>query len=154
MKKPLAIMVAATAVCLFALSCERTSMLHTYRHTPVNGWEQSDVLTYDIDTIRQAGTYNLDVGVRTTNAFPYKKLWLVVEQHFTNPAISRADTLACSFVNDEEDRNGKGTNTYQYTFGLGKIKLERQQTGKISIRHIMRREMIPGVSDIGINIYH
>lgn len=120
MKKPLAIMVAATAVCLFALSCERTSMLHTYRHTPVNGWEQSDVLTYDIDTIRQAGTYNLDVGVRTTNAFPYKKLWLVVEQHFTNPAMSRADTLACSFVNDEEDRNGKGTNTYQYTLALAK----------------------------------
>ena len=112
------------------------------------------MLTYDIDTVRQAGTYNLDVGVRTTNAFPYKKLWLVVEQHFTNPAMSRADTLACSFVNEEEDRNGKGTNTYQYTFSLGKIKLERQQTGKISIRHIMRREMIPGVSDIGINIYH
>ena len=154
MAKTVRLAILLSAACVLSISCERAAILHVYRHTPSEGWEQSDVLTYNVDTIRHTGDYAFNVGVRTTNAYPYKKLWVIVEKQLSNPLLSEADTLVCNFVNSEEDRDGWGTNTYQYIFSLGKIHLEEGQTGKISIRHIMRREILPGVSDIGIKISH
>ncbi len=152
MRRASAALLAAAASAL-AASCGRTTVLHCYRHTPAGGWEQSDALTYKVDTVRQGGVYKFDVGVRITSAFPYKQLWLVAERRFTNPPESEADTLACSFVDGGGNRNGSGTRAFQYVFRLGEITLAERQTGTVTVRHIMRREILPGITDIGVNIH-
>lgn len=144
------ILLLALGVTLAA--CTRSTLIHVYRNVPAEGWDQSDVLSFPLDTVRHGGVYNLSIGVRTTNLYPYQKLWIVVETALCNPDTAFADTLACTFVGDDGIKNGKGTDTQQYDFHLGQTLLQQGQSGTVSVRHIMRREVVPGVSDIGIRI--
>ncbi len=140
-------------ICMAFVACSRSVLMHTYRHIPVEGWEQSDALSFAVDTIRDSETLQMDIGVRTTNDFPYQKLWIVVDTELQNPDTAFTDTLSCMFVDHNGLRNGKGTDTYQYDFHLGEIELQKGQTGRFVVRHIMRREIIPGVTDIGVRLY-
>lgn len=145
----------AACVALIALAltaCRRATVIHAYRDTPAGGWEQSDALVFPIDTLRESGTYDLSVGVRTTNGYPYARLWLVVDTRLANPDTAFADTLQCSFVDERGVRNGDGVDTYQYVFPLRRLTLSAGQSGDFRIHHIMRREILPGISDIGVRL--
>ncbi len=139
--------------CLALVACTRSVVMHSYRNIPAEGWEQSDVLSFAVDTVRESGTLQMDIGVRTTNDYPYQKLWIAVDTELQNPDTAFTDTLACTFVDENGLRNGKGTDTYQYDFHLGEIELQKGQTGRFVVRHIMRREIIPGVCNIGVRLY-
>lgn len=138
---------------LTASACTRSTLMHSYCSIPVSGWEQSDRLTYDLDTVRDGGTYSVSLGVRTTSGYPYQKLWLAVDAELHSPDTTYTDTLVCSFVKSDGTRNGKGTDTYQYDFDFGTIDLKKGQSGRFTVHHIMQKEILPGVSDIGIKLY-
>ena len=140
------------AVCMAVSSCKRSTIMHFYCNVPVEGWDQSDVLAFPLDTVGEGGIYNLDIGVRTTNEYPYQKLWLAVDAELSNPDTVFNDTVDCVFADKSGVRSGSGTNMYQYDFSLGSVVLEKGQTGKFSVHHIMRREIIPGVSNIGLRL--
>ncbi len=140
------------AACIMVFSCSRSTVMHSYRNVPVEGWDQSDALSFSLDTVREGGVFNVDVGVRTTNDYPYQKLWLAVVAELSNPDTVFADTVACVFADKNGVRSGNGTNMYQYDFNLGSVELEKGQTGKFVVHHIMRREIIPGVSNIGLRL--
>lgn len=146
----------SAALCLVAAlcvaSCRDATVMHFYRETPVEGWDQSDALVYPIDTVQADGLYNMEVGVRTTNGYPYQKLWLTISAELHNPDTAFVDTLACGFVDAGGARDGSGTDTYQYCYNVGPVELRRGQTGAFKIQHIMRREILPGISDIGIRL--
>lgn len=133
-------------------SCDKHTVYHSYIPTPVEGWEQNDTLAFNIDTIAEAGTYDLIVGVRTTTAYPFQSLYLLVEQQLRNPHKMSLDTLVCRLASSQGDKMGSGISTYQYIYPYKQEKLSAGQSGKIIIRHIMRREILPGVSDIGVSI--
>ena len=135
-----------------ASSCRRTTIMHTYRNTPVQGWEQSDRLAFRLDTVRESGLYAMRLGVRTTADYPYQKLWLVMETDLSHPDTTYSDTIVCTFVRSDGTREGSGTDTYQYNFDFADIMLHEGQTGRFVIHHIMQREILQGISDIGIRI--
>ncbi|MBR1411819.1 MAG: gliding motility lipoprotein GldH, partial [Prevotella sp.] len=47
---------------------------------------------------------------------------------------------------------GTGINHYQYTFPLATIDLEKEEALRIIIRHDMKRELLPGITDVGIQM--
>lgn len=147
------LLTTALAVMLVMASCQRGTVMHEYRNTPAGGWDQSDMLVYPLDTVKEAGEYNVDIGVRTTNMFPYKKLWLVVESELVNPDTTFADTLMCDFNEEGGVSARRGLNAYQFDFRLRTITLREGQSGKLVVHHIMRREILPGVSDVGVRLY-
>lgn len=142
----------AAALWLGVASCREGTVMHFYRETPVEGWDQSDALVYPIDTVKDGGVYKMEVGVRTTNGYPYQKLWLTISAELHNPDTAFADTLACGFVDAGGARDGSGTDTYQYRYDAGTVELRKGQSGTFRIQHIMRREILPGISDIGIRL--
>ena len=105
-----------------------------------------------MDTVKESGLYDINIGVRTTNDYPYQKLWLSIAAEFSNPDTVFTDTVACVFADKNGVRSGNGTDMYQYDFNLGDVNLQKGQTGRFTIHHIMRREIIPGVSNIGVRI--
>lgn len=139
--------------CMAVMACANRVVMHTYRNIPAEGWDQSDVLTFEVDTMRSSETVKMDIGVRTTNDYPYQKLWIVAETELHNPDTTFTDTVVCTFVDRNGVRNGKGTDTYQYNFHVGERQLNEGQCGRIMIHHIMRREIIPGICDIGVRLY-
>jgi gliding motility-associated lipoprotein GldH len=145
-----------TLLCVLGVAlltgCEQGTVFHAYKPTPVDGWEKNDTLFFDIDSLPASGQFNFVLGLRTTAAYPYQELWIVSEMHLTQPTLVHADTIKCLLVGAAGDKNGSGVNTYQYAFPFDRETLHRGQRGRISFRHIMKRESLRGIFDLGLRI--
>ena len=62
------------------------------------------------------------------------------------------DTLDISLIDIDGSPKGKGVNHYQYNIPLNSISLLAGETLYVSIRHNMKRENLPGISDIGLTL--
>lgn len=143
---------ALVAVLLSLFSCHSDKIAHLYRAVPSDGWSQGDTLTFPLSEVPQNGHYRLRVGVRVTDTYPYTSLWLVLKSQWQNPMMRRCDTLECRLCDEEGFINGKGLKTHQYLFSLPSVTLTKGQFGTFRVCHIMRKETLQGVSDIGIEL--
>lgn len=154
-KRPIEqIAMAFLCTLLFAFSCTDKPVAFDYCPTAVEGWEPGDSLKFHIDTLKHAGQYELSIGVRTSssNPYPYQTLWLVVRQHWHNPSQELIDTIRLQLTNERGDPQGHGVTLYQYDQPWRTLQLREGQSADISIIHVMRREMLPGISDVGIQL--
>lgn len=156
MKRKAIVQIAMAFLCtlLFAFSCTNKPVAFDYCSTAVEGWEPGDSLKFHIDTLQQSGQYKLSIGVRTSssNPYPYQTLWLVVRQHWHNPSQELIDTIHLQLANGRGDPQGHGVTLYQYDYPWQTLQLQASQSADISIIHIMRREMLPGISNVGIQL--
>lgn len=140
--------IAATVVA----SCSTSTVYDSYAHTPLAGWEKNDTLTFNVPRVTANGTYSESVGLRMTNSFPFTSISLIVEQRITRHQKPITDTIKCPITDERGNFLGDGISTYQYMFPLREVKLSKGDSIHVSIRHNMKREILPGVSDIGIKI--
>lgn len=138
---------------LLLMACNRQTVYNRYLHTPLNGWERNDTLRYFIPTIQEGGYYSEDIGIRIDGSFPFMKLDLIIEQTKLNTQEKRMDTLQCAVIDNHGHPIGNGISKYQYTFKLTTLKLNKGDSLRIAIRHNMKREMLPGISEVGVRLY-
>lgn len=139
----------AVAAALLA-SCEERPVDYVYRSTPLGGWEPKDTLFFPTDTVRRSGRYAFSLGVRTSAAFPFQSLWLVVKREWDRPALQRLDTVVCRLTDAAGEASERGISLNQFEIPVDTIRLDAGATGRVTVRHIMRRDLLPGVSDVGI----
>lgn len=139
---------------LLGTACQDKPAAYDYCATPLEGWEPGDTLKFRIDTIREAGTYAFSIGVRTSAStpYPYQSLWLVVRQHWHHPERVVSDTIECRLTDEKGDVAGHGISLYQYDREWRRVQLDSGDCADFSVNHIMRRELLPGVADIGIKL--
>lgn len=147
------IIVIASAGEVAMFSCDNNVVYHSYRHTIITGWEKNDTLSYSVPPLREPGRYRQSVGLRINNTYPFTSITLVVKQDIFPGKRSKTDTIKCQFSDAKGYRTGHGVNYYQYDFPLKDIDLRRGDSLQISIQHAMKREMLPGISDVGIKIF-
>ena len=136
---------------LWFVSCNQKEYLcSTYRPVPIEGRETNDTLTIPVDTVRQHGEYAVEVGVRSTRIYPYKYLYLLVETTLKNPDTLMVDTVMCEITDVKGNFQGNGLSIYGKVFPVAVMNMRKGQYGEIKLRHIMRRNPLPGLSDIGI----
>ena len=135
-------------------SCRHQPSAFAYRSTSVDGWEPGDTLHFHIDSIQESGNYMLTLGIRTSAStpYPFQTLWLVVQQKWYNPATLRIDTVECRLTDEKGDIAGHGVSLYQFTQPFLTQHLQAGSSADFSIIHIMRREMLPGISSVGIKL--
>ena len=111
-------------------ACNHAKVYDEYAHTPIAGWEKNDTLSFEIPPMAATGYYRQSLGLRTTGAYPFTALTLIVNQTIypanKGKRIEKTDTLLCQLI--------------------------RGDSIHIAIRHDMKREILPGVSDIGVKI--
>lgn len=137
---------------VLVVSCGRKYVTNTYCSISVNGWNTQDTLTINIDTIRQSGNYDVSIAVRSTRFFPYQSLWLMTEMELAFPDGSFRDTLDCRITDEDGNFLGKGLTIHDNVYFLKTLFLKEGQYGKMRLYHIMRRDPLPGISDVGIII--
>ena len=137
---------------LLLTACQDNTVYHRYLHTNRAGWERNDTLRFLIPPVKEAGRYSQELGLRTDGNYPFMSLTLIVEQTKGNTAIVRCDTMECKLINKQGHPTGTGINHYQYTFPLATIDLEKEDSLRIVIRHDMKRELLPGIMDVGIQM--
>lgn len=135
-------------------ACRPQPAAYAFCSVPVDGWERSHVLTFPIDTLGHAGTYRIDVCLRTSTArpYPFRTLWLEVRSRLDEGGHVQTDTLACNLVNAKGDPDGRGVSLLQYDFALDTLSLPAGTAGIITVRHIMSRDILQGISDVGLRL--
>lgn len=150
----LAYMVAMTAVVVMA-ACNGGMVYDRYTNTPVSGWEKNDTLYYSVPAVKSGGTYAANLGLRTTDSYPFTSLTLIVEQRkvAADKAVTVVtDTVACQLTDRKGNAAGKGISYHQYQFPVTELMLQDGDSLFVSIRHDMKREILPGISDVGFSL--
>ena len=137
---------------LLLTACQDNTVYHRYLHTNRTGWERNDTLRFLIPPVKEAGRYCEELGLRTDGNYPFLSLTLIVEQTKGHTGDVRRDTVECKLITKQGRVMGAGINHYQYTFPLATIDLEKEDSLRIVIRHDMKRELLPGIMDVGIQM--
>ena len=137
---------------MMLMSCDDRIVFSHYESTPVRGWERNDTLSFNIERIHETNLYAEEIGVRITGDYPFKGLSLIVEQTMQPSNTTTTDTLHCDLIDDVGHANGKGINHYQYLFPLATLKLDKGESVHVAIRHCMKREILPGITDVGLTL--
>ena len=133
-------------------SCIDNVAYDHYEHTPLAGWEKNDTLFFYTHPVKYAGRYHAYIGLRTTVEFPFTSVNLLVEQLTIPGKTKKTLALKCKLMEKNGEINGQGVNIYQYEFPLTVLELHEGDSLQFCIRHDMKREILPGISDVGLKL--
>ena len=139
-------------------SCNQSTVFDEYAHTPIAGWEKNDTLSFEVPPMWEGGHYKESLGLRITGAFPFTGLTLIVNQTIypknkKGNWVEKTDTVLCRLIDKNGSATqGQGISYYQYNFPINIYQMNEGDSIHIAIRHDMKREILPGVSDVGVKI--
>lgn len=134
------------------VGCNRKTIYSHFENMSIEGWDQTDTLFFVISPIPEDGIYAEEVGLRINDSYPFTALTLIVEQEVFPSGQTRSDTLNARFVSEDGKRLGSGINLFQYDFPLCNIPLQQSDSIRITLFHHMKRQLLPGISDIGVTM--
>ena len=123
-----------------------------YEHTPLSGWEKNDTLSFIVPPMTSSGNYTEELGLSISGNYPFLGLTLVTEQTIMPSMETRRDTLNCDLIDKHGNNKGSGVSQYQYLFHLTTLRLKEGESMHIAIRHDMKREILPGICDVGVTL--
>ena len=145
--------ITATALYIATLvACNNNKVYDRYEHTSTAGWERNDTLQYSVPSIKTEGIYKSSVGLRLTDDYPFTAVTLIVDRHIVGRGILVSDTINCQLTDSHGNAASKGISYHQYKFDIRPIKLQSGDSLQIGIRHYMKCEILPGISDVGITM--
>ncbi|MBR4238230.1 MAG: gliding motility lipoprotein GldH [Prevotella sp.] len=157
----LALLTLLTASLLLG-ACIGNKVYDHYEHVPLTGWEKNDTLIFSIPkSAITGGNYIIDLGLRINPIYPFTGLTLVVEQTVFRQTDNashilfrqQTDTLACKLIDERGNAQGAGVSHFQYQFNVSEMPLQPTDSLHIRIRHDMKREILPGIAEIGIQLH-
>lgn len=156
MRKLIYLIIAVGATWLLP-SCNHSTVFDQYAHTPIAGWEKNDTLSFEVAPLAEAGTYQQSLGLRITGDYPFMSLTLIVKQtifHNKRKVLSecKIDTVNCELIDKNGVSKSQGISYYQYNVPINLYQMHQGDSIHIAVQHDMKREILPGVSDIGIKI--
>lgn len=140
------------AVLLLPAACTRRTVYHTYQHTLVSGWEKNDTLCFHVPPLAHTGLYNEELALRINTSYPFTAVTLVVHQHVIPGGEEHIDTVNCRFGNRDDTRLARGISHFQYHFPITHLRLQEGDSLVVNVRHDMKRDILPGISDVGLKI--
>ncbi len=142
-------MMVLTVALLFS-GCNRKVVYNQYAHTPIAGWERNDTLYFDVPPSARSQVVYEELGLRINSLYPFRDLFLIVEQTTLPSGVVRRDTVSCSLIDREGRIKGSGISYYQYNMRIADLSLNKGDSLHIGIRHNMKREILPGIADVGL----
>lgn len=137
---------------LLLASCSGGTVYDHYNHTSVSGWDRGEVLSYEVPRLNKTSKYATMLGLRVSESYPFQSLTLIVEQTVLPEKKMKRDTVNCQIFDSQGKIKGQGINYFQYHFLVSEADLKQGDSLHITVRHDMRREIIPGIADIGIQL--
>ena len=145
--------IACLLTLLFLLgACQPQVAYHHFIHISSPGWDKSDTLHFDVQPIAEDGCYELMTELRTDKNYPFQKLTLVVTQKIYPSGQILRNVLDCRLVSKEGVIEGDGISSFQYQFHVRYLNLNRGDSVHVCVTHNMKREIMPGITDVGVLI--
>lgn len=138
-------------------SCNNSTVFDEYAHTPISGWEKNDTLSFEVSPLAESGLYQQSLGLRITGDYPFMSLTLIVKQsifHNKKKILPecKTDTVNCQLIDKNGVSKGQGISYFQFNMPINTYQMHQGDSIHIAIQHDMKREILPGISDVGIKI--
>ena len=143
-----AFLLLACSTCL--VSCLGNMSFHEFKHLSHDEWNWTDTLEYVLSDSTLEGEYECFVSLRLTPDYPFRELWIAAETDLSHPTYIKRDTIRLAFEEESLGIFRKGVNLSQEDCLVGKIPIRKGQTGRIRLYHLMSRETLPCISDVGV----
>ncbi len=147
---------------LVAFSCEQNKVFSSYTSIS-EAWNKQDIISYSFIAPDTITPYNLYVNLRTTTAYKFSNLFLIVELDYPNGKVTK-DTLEYLMAKPNGELLGSGFTSikehklsfkgYDFPFVF-----TEEGTYKVQIQHAMRQRGNPngvahleGVIDVGFSV--
>ena len=132
-------------------ACSHLPVYSHYEHLDSDGWDSRDSITFTAG-VSDSGVYQLVLGLRANNTFPFTQLTLVAHCHSAVSHVDRTDTITLNITDNEGNMKGKGTTFFHYDALLPNMILFDQDTLSVTVAHVMTRRLLPGVTDVGLTV--
>lgn len=139
------------------LSCQKEIAYYSFQPIPITGWTNSDTLSFVLPEKFQKGFYDVYIGVRNKNNYPYKDLWLRISHNLDGTKQFKYEKIHFFVANPDGTWKGVGiSGLYQSKISyLKNIEIgEEKEVRVFRIIPFMRDESLKGLSDIGLLIKH
>jgi gliding motility-associated lipoprotein GldH len=137
---------------LLFTACKRSTVYFHFEDVPESGWEKNDLVSFDLDKQTSDATYQEELALRINSKYPFMRLTLIVEQTIYPASHTITDTLNCNLIDERGNAIAKGISQHQYLFPLKNLQLQRADSVHLSVHHNMKREILPGITSIGIKL--
>ena len=112
------------------------------------GWRAQDTVRLTFDVEQPEHRHDLQFGLRHNGDYPYSNLYLFVRLTYPN-GRTLTDTLACPLAGPDGRWYGKGGDWIDHRIGYKReVAFPLAGTYNLDVVHAMRRDPLPGVSDI------
>lgn len=138
---------------LFFSSCDESRIFEQNQVIPEAGWEQNNILKFDVDIKDPSTPANFYINVRNADGYPYSNLFLFIKTTFPNNKVSN-DTLECVLADEKGKWLGSGMGDIydnQIPFKRN-VKFPLPGTYHFEIQQAMRTDNIPLIMDVGLRI--
>ena len=142
------VLLALVALC----GCQQQVAYHAFRHVYDPGWDKTDTLHFDIKPLMADGSYRLDTELRTDKDYPFQKLMIEVDQTVYPSKERFHDVINCELISENGVISGDGISYFQYQFHVRDLSLHQGDSIHICLTHHMKREIMPGISDVGVRL--
>ncbi|MBN2482210.1 MAG: gliding motility lipoprotein GldH [Bacteroidales bacterium] len=141
------------SIALITLSCDTRKLFEEYTEIPGDVWNSKNVLHFNVnisDTIR---SYNIYIGVRNADRYPYSNLYLFVTAHSPD-GNSLKDTVEVVLADELGKWLGKGAASIYTTQHPYKSNIRFPVRGiyTFDIEQAMRVQDLRHISNIGLRI--
>lgn len=134
------------------MACSERRVYQVYKPADTRGWEKNDAVEFLTDTLAESATYALTLGLRISDAYPFRNLHMVIDQTVTPSGQHITDTVTCHVADRQGLMLAGGVALYQYDLPVRKRFYLAGNQVRFRVRHNMKREILPGISDIGITL--
>lgn len=133
-------------------SCNSRKVYSQYEHVEASGWEKADTIWYVVPPVSKSGTYREELGLRSNGHFPYQELTIEIRQIIWPKGEQQFYRINCPLFENNGKAKGSGISLYQNEFLISDIQLNKGDSLRIAVIHQMRRNQIPGITDVGISL--
>ena len=152
LRRTLYILLPVMFVTAVVSACGGGTVYDKFVSMPSDGLEKNDTAVFDVPPVASSGRYIREIGLRIAAAYPFTSLSLEVCQTVEPGHRVSVDTLDCRLYDDDGNVLGHGISVYQYGFELPDIDLQKGDSLHVRVRHVMKREILPGITDIGFSL--
>ena len=148
------------ATCFFLFTnCDSKAVFNTYKTVP-NQWHKDSVASFKFNAPDTLNNYNLYVNLRTTNAYKFSNLFLLVELNYPNGKTVK-DTLEYKMAQPNGELLGTGFTDVKENKLWYKENIVFPSSGvyNLEVSHAMRKNGnvsgiigLEGITDIGVEI--
>lgn len=134
-------------------ACEADKVYDTFQHVDNNGWEKNDGLTFAIPRLTDSGRYDLSLRLRLGSEYPFQNLHIAVTQTVYPSGKTATDIVKADITDKQGKMKGNGVTLYQYSIPFRTMDCNAGDSVTVKVRHDMKREILPGIMDVGVAMY-